>query len=49
MQGKGQKKKKRKRREERGTEYWQLSKRGGPTRTLHQKGQRVKRPSGVEN
>ena len=38
MQGKGQEKKKRKRREERGGEYWQLSKRGGPTRTLHQKG-----------
>ena len=35
MQGKGQEKKKWKRREERGGEYWQLSKRGGPTRTLH--------------
>ena len=38
MEGKGQEKKKRKRREERGSEYWQSSKRGGPTRTLHQTG-----------
>ena len=39
MKGKGQEKKKRKRREVRGGEYWQLSKRGGPTRTLQQKGE----------
>lgn len=38
MQGKGQEKKKRKRREERGGEYLQFLKRGGPTRTLQQKG-----------
>ena len=38
MEGKGQEKKKRRRREVRGGEYWQLSKRGDPTRTLHQKG-----------